>query len=529
MSATVPQLGARALRELGVIVALDAERYSPGPPLTALDVAQRALRENGIVVLPDDRPDAQAPVPVSEIAATALRAEGVNPAASILLPSGVASPDEIASRALRGLSVNPAVSGAVLTGFAADRTAIGTKALLKLAVIASDETPTATDQAAAEAHVLSVHDLLASMEYVSWAVDAVPGQAVEHYVILAAQLMAPEFGRTGNLDAYNASMEALRVLSLSGPAAQSRAVVRVASVHDELVGAGIADWTLDNIPPGVADGYVSLVMQALAPTYGRPVDGNAYEAAVSKVRRLTLSGPRGQILAEARVRRVHDMLNAQGLAAWTFDAIPAAFADDYALMVGILLAPVMRGPQSPQDRQADAATWDAALERIRKALNVRDAQDRAILRVRQVHDEIAGLGLADWPVNAIPAAFADAYVTTVAAMLAEDTGKPLDPQVLGFGIERIRRLVIAGPEGQRLAEQKVRAVHASLDARGRVQWSLYDLPDYAEQPYVMMAAALLANAVGMKADPSWTVLAERDLMRIVSVPALRQPAPAVYF
>jgi hypothetical protein len=81
---------------------------------------------------------------------------------------------------------------------------------------------------------------------------------------------------------------------------------------------------------------------------------------------------------------------------------------------------------------------------------------------------------------------------------------------------------------QMLAEQKVRAVHYSLEARGRVRWTLSSIPDFAEEPYTLLAAMLMAPEVGAKADPSWA-LAEQDLIRIVSLGSEREPIRATYF
>jgi hypothetical protein len=88
---------------------------------------------------------------------------------------------------------------------------------------------------------------------------------------------------------------------------------------------------------------------------------------------------------------------------------------------------------------------------------------------------------------------------------------------------------MGGPAGQALAEQKIRAVQYSLEARGRARWTLFDIPSWAEEPLVLMAATLLAPECGVKADPNWYAAAEMDLMRIVSLPSERQPVRATYF
>ena len=88
---------------------------------------------------------------------------------------------------------------------------------------------------------------------------------------------------------------------------------------------------------------------------------------------------------------------------------------------------------------------------------------------------------------------------------------------------------MGGPAGQALAEQKVRAVHYDLDVRGKVRWSLFDIPDFAEEPYVYMAAYLLSPECGMKADPNWWIEPEKQVDRAVAVPASREPVRATYF
>lgn len=60
----------------------------------------------------------------------------------------------------------------------------------------------------------------------------------------------------------------------------------------------------------------------------------------------------------------------------------------------------------------------------------------------------------------------------------------------------------ASAEDQELALQKLKAVHASLKADGALRWTLGEIPDFAEEPYVMMAAYLAAPEFGLAADPS---------------------------
>lgn len=58
----------------------------------------------------------------------------------------------------------------------------------------------------------------------------------------------------------------------------------------------------------------------------------------------------------------------------------------------------------------------------------------------------------------------------------------------------------ASAEDQQLAEEKLEAVHAALQVDGLARWTLQDIPKFAEEPYVMMAAFLGARDFGQPAD-----------------------------
>ena len=139
------------------------------------------------------------------------------------------------------------------------------------------------------------------------------------------------------------------------------------------------------------------------------------------------------------------------------------------------------------------------------------------------------LGLVDYDISTLPGPIGDAIAGLAAAELGPDFGKDETPDALAARWMRIKRVAMGGAAGQKLAEQKVRAVHASLEARGRTRWSLYLLPTFAEEPYVLMAAALLAPEVEMKADPAWLPGAEQTLIQINSIPTNYASVRAVYF
>lgn len=51
-------------------------------------------------------------------------------------------------------------------------------------------------------------------------------------------------------------------------------------------------------------------------------------------------------------------------------------------------------------------------------------------------------------------------------------------------------------EDQELVVTKLMAVHAYLRKEDLLRWTVQDIPDYAEEPYVMMAAFLAAEDFG---------------------------------
>lgn len=297
---------------------------------------------------------------------------------------------------------------------------------------------------------------------------------------------------------------------------------KVTATHDSLVALDFVSWGPDAVPGSVVEYYVMIAANMTAAEFGKPASLEVIEQARNAIRAMALSGLRGQLLAEEKIKSVHDALNVQGLIYWPITTVPAAYAEDYVALAAALLAPVMG--KAP-DKDASVA----AEAHIRRAGMVRGASDRALRNVQAVHAELQGNGLVSWTLDAIPGSMVDAYATAATLMMADETGKPFDPAAYSAQMARVRMLAMGGPAGQTLAEQKVRAVHASQDARGRTRWTLFDIPDYIEEPYVFMAATLLAPEVGMKADPAWWVQAEIDLTRIISLPTNYAPVRAVYF
>ena len=207
--------------------------------------------------------------------------------------------------------------------------------------------------------------------------------------------------------------------------------------------------------------------------------------------------------------------------AWIVDAVPSAFADDYAGVVAAALAPSV-------GVQPDAGARQAAEGRLKAAGVIRGMQSRVLGRVQSAYQELNALGIIDWTLTAIPEWALDGLSSMAAALMSEEGGDVAAARYAGE-FTRLRRMAMGGAAGQALATQKVRAVHAVYEARGMVRWTLFDVPVYAEESYVLLAATLLAPEIGEKADPAWKQMAEMDLQRVVSLPSLMQPVIGQYF
>ena len=518
-SSKVPKLASGALRKLGVTIVANGDRQADGPTLKIEDIVDRVVYALGIPVAAKDRSKPLGVVNDAEVAKRALRSLGVNPIAALTV-AGTVTRAEIAKRALVTFQVNVADLPAEGTGKTWTYQQIGVEALRRLSVIDSREAPSAEDTLESETHAQAMHDMLAGLDYVDWTADAIPNSVVEAYIALTANIMAPHFGRTSQSDIGAAAQDMVRRQALSGQVAQDRTVARVQAVHESLVAEGLADWGADAVPEAVADAYVMMVAAAVAPIYGKPMDGQATAAAVAQIRRVVLSGPRGQQLAVDKVRSADDSLASTGVVSWPVTAIPIAFADDYAALASSMLAP-MYGQKSED-------VWPTVREKLRLAADVKQKEQRAGEKVRSVYDELNAMGVITWDYDHVPGYMADAIVSMAVALMRGDEGK-LDPAAVANGYQRVRQIAMRGPLGQALAEQKVRAVHYDLEARGKTRWTLVDIPRWAEEPYEFLAAALLAPEFEIKADPTWGIMAEMSLARATALPSTRQPVRGVYF
>lgn len=178
----------------------------------------------------------------------------------------------LAQQALRllGVRVVPLDDSPTLTEMVPVAT-IATMALVELGVIASDETPLASDQALALDKVASVHAALDAQGVVWWDGTAVPRAFVEEYVKLTAGQMATSFGKASDPAAL-ALLEARVRKGAMVISADDNAQQAVMDVHNDLAMRGIARWSSQDIPDAAGTSYVVLAADALAPLFGMKTD-----------------------------------------------------------------------------------------------------------------------------------------------------------------------------------------------------------------------------------------------------------------
>jgi hypothetical protein len=204
----------------------------------------------------------------------------------------------IAQLALRRLGVRivPLDDSPTLTEMVPFAT-IATNALIELGVIASDETPIASDQALMLDKVSSVHAALDAQGVVWWPSGSVPRAFVEEYTKLTAAMAGSSFGKAID-PAMVALLEARVRKGVMVLSADTNAQQAVQAVHDDLVMRGIARWTSLDIPNALGDPYVVLTSANLDPLFGlQTTDANDVRDALTAIYRYVALPSSGETVA----------------------------------------------------------------------------------------------------------------------------------------------------------------------------------------------------------------------------------------
>jgi hypothetical protein len=203
----------------------------------------------------------------------------------------------IAQQSLRRLGVRivPLDDSPTLTEMVAAAT-IATAALVELGVIASDETPSPTDQALMVDKVASVHAALDAQGVVWWDGTAMPRAFTEEYTKLAAAQAASSFGKAVD-PAMVALLEARVKKGAAVLSSDDNANQAVLAVHNDLAMRGIARWSSLDIPEPVGEAYTILAADRLAPLFGMDTDPKDTAAAMVAIYRYIALPSTGEVVA----------------------------------------------------------------------------------------------------------------------------------------------------------------------------------------------------------------------------------------
>jgi len=184
----------------------------------------------------------------------------------------MATVDQLAERCLRrlGVVVVPAANRPSITA-TTTIASVATTALQELGVVASEETPSPSDQALAEAKARSVHASVVANTSANWSESAIPQSVAEEYAKLTAAMSASSFGKATDPQVVTLLEARVRRVAseLYAPEMAQNAVM---DVHRGLVAMGWADWTSQDVPDAAGDPYVVLACITLAPTFGVQFD-----------------------------------------------------------------------------------------------------------------------------------------------------------------------------------------------------------------------------------------------------------------
>jgi hypothetical protein len=97
--------------------------------------------------------------------------------------------------------------------------------------------------------------------------------------------------------------------------------------------------------------------------------------------------------------------------------------------------------------------------------------------------------------------------------------------ISGLALRVLKKLQILPPgqdadaEDLETAIEKLRTVHASLKKEGLTQWTINDIPDYAEEPYVLMAAFLAGPEYERPVDVGMWQFGISEIRSAIQLPA----------
>lgn len=87
----------------------------------------------------------------------------------------------------------------------------------------------------------------------------------------------------------------------------------------------------------------------------------------------------------------------------------------------------------------------------------------------------------------------------------------------------------ASAEDRAKALEGLRSAHQTVRNRRLARWTENDIPAAAEEPYVLLAATLIAPEFGREVGTIWWVHAMGEISAAASIGPSQGPIPAEYF
>ena len=87
----------------------------------------------------------------------------------------------------------------------------------------------------------------------------------------------------------------------------------------------------------------------------------------------------------------------------------------------------------------------------------------------------------------------------------------------------------ASAEDRAKALEGLRSAHQTVKVRRLARWTENSIPESCEEPYVLLAATLIAPDFGREASPLWWAHAMGEISAAASVGPSQGPIPAEYF
>lgn len=150
-------------------------------------------------------------------------------------------------------------------------------------------------------------------------------------------------------------------------------------------------------------------------------------------------------------------------------------------------------------------------------------------KIDQVHGLLVRSNLISWATSACPIGYASPVVLMATVLTGPEFGVPVADGTWERAKAEVRMISMGGAAAEALALEKLQSVHSSLGARERTRWIAADIPDYAQEPIITMAAYLLAPEFELQMSPAAWVAAEGEIWRAIEVSSAGDTIKAVYF